>query len=1348
MASSDDEADVGPQSVSNYHFVDDDDAPTSFSDLPLYDRRSDDDNDNDVRSKNREQIFVHGSADNGLQTIHKEVIAWKFDLFNAKPEISVLTKDKNWIELQKPRKSFEEIIRTVLITVQCLHFARRNPDASEKSVWDHLSKVFSSYEVIPSQNDLVDHMALISEALEQDKSLAKSKFLLTFHNKKPRKRKLSNEDVKPTDMSGFIVDHEDDEMFEDSEDGDKEEDVFDSACAFCDNGGDILCCEGNCLRSFHPTVEDGVDSKCVSLGFSKREVEAINSFYCKNCEYKQHQCFACGELGSSDKSSGAEVFQCASATCGHFYHPDCVAELLYPGNKVAAKELEKNIAAGHGFFTCPMHKCCVCRQGEDKQIKELQFAVCRRCPTSYHRKCLPKGVLIEKKKEGEDDEEEEEDEEEEDGEIRAWEGLLPGRLLFYCLKHEIDEELSTPIRDIKFPSVAKKREARLPEMPGSSGKVLSNKRKLISKDSFSERTIMKEEWEPPVKKVATVKRSENISSGLNPLRKVKENVAFRKPMKGSITSDATEVKKFAKDNVRKTSLGDRLFALVSESSEAKVGKQEMRISEPDNSMTRKASTKKLSSELPSLDADAERSMLALMKEVESSITLEDVLRKRKAPSTHTSSLKYTVEKTITAGKVEGAVQAVRTALEKLEAGCSPEDVKAICEPEVLHQIYKWKNKLSVYLAPFLRGKRYTSFGRHFTKVEKLEKIVDMLHWYTNDGDMIVDFCCGANDFSCLMKKKLEETGKKCSYKNYDLIQPKIDFNFEKRDWMTVKPEELPKRGSQLIMGLNPPFGVKASLANKFINQALKFKPKLLILIVPPETERLDKKNPPYDLVWEDNQFLSGKSFYLPGSVDENDKQMDQWNLTTPPLYLWSRRDWTKRHRDIAQEHGHASVRQKQSSLENCLYDGNASELTDQLHMHNKEPSHKESVPEDHRECSPCGNVIREKIDSDAPETLGNRKHVENKLGRRINEKLPENIQDDRKSPRSDSCKDGRSSKEGTASKSPEMLLHAKAVENRPPSSEHRKSSSDMSLDSDSSKGLANCSSSKVVDGKSSWESTVTKSPETLLHAGAVANRLPNLDCGKSNSSRRSRRRKNSYKGIPRRPPPPKVVRGKSSREGNTSKSPEILEHRKSSLHMPSGRAYSDSIHNDASRNYSTKYYRDSRDFHGSSHANMDHHSGAATRESTESVGLTSYPTELGMDLDALSQVPPRYDSVQRNYVGQHEPSYGQIGTLPSMPSGNFSSVSESYRMSMPGMPLAPESYRMNMSATQRYAPRLDEFNRTRMNNMGGPDPSMLNTSDLYNPLQPQSGYNGDPIGFAPGPRHPYPHHNSTGWIDD
>jgi hypothetical protein len=82
------------------------------------------------------------------------------------------------------------------------------------------------------------------------------------------------------------------------------------------------------------------------------------------------------------------------------------------------------------------------------------------------------------------------------------------------------------------------------------------------------------------------------------------------------------------------------------------------------------------------------------------------------------------------------LQAIRTALKKLEEGGNIEDAKAVCEPEVLSQILKWKDKLKVYLAPFLHGARYTSFGRHFTNPEKLQQIVDRLHWYADDGDMV------------------------------------------------------------------------------------------------------------------------------------------------------------------------------------------------------------------------------------------------------------------------------------------------------------------------------------------------------------------------------------------------------------------------------------------------------------------------------------------------------------------------------------------------------------------------------------------------------------------------------------
>lgn len=45
---------------------------------------------------------------------------------------------------------------------------------------------------------------------------------------------------------------------------------------------------------------------------------------------------------------------------------------------------------------------------------------------------------------------------------------------------------------------------------------------------------------------------------------------------------------------------------------------------------------------------------------------------------------------------------------------------------------------------------------------------------------------------------------------------------------------------------------------------------------------------------------------MPGPVDVNDEQTKDWNVNPPPLYIWSRPDWTDKHKAIAQQHGHLS----------------------------------------------------------------------------------------------------------------------------------------------------------------------------------------------------------------------------------------------------------------------------------------------------------------------------------------------------------------------------------------------------------------------------------------------------------
>ncbi|KAL1556226.1 protein ENHANCED DOWNY MILDEW 2-like isoform X1 [Salvia divinorum] len=903
MSSSDEEGDEVPTIVSDYEFTcGGDDESISFAKLPV------EWSEGNTGDGKQLQIYLRGKADNGLRKIYVQVTAWKFNLLKGRPEISVLQAQGSWIKLLKPWKPYYDIIRTVLVTVYALHFAKWNPQRPQKALWDNLKDTLSMFERRPCVDDLADHVPLITESIKWDTELKKSKLLSAFLAEKPWEKKTSNENVRPS----FIVDdvngkegQGDSEKASESEDsepkeGDKadenddsdsdESDCFDSVCAICDNGGNLYICDGKCMRSFHAAVKDVEDSECHSLGLTKAELKAINNvpFICDNCKYKKHQCFACGKLGSSDELSNPEVFCCVNGACGYFYHPHCVATLLHPGDDDATEELEKRIANGEPF-ACPIHKCHVCKELELRSTHEMQFAVCRRCPKAYHRKCLPSDIR------SEDDP---------DNEIvqRAWEGLIPKRLLIYCLAHDIDKDMMTPLRDhLVFPGPRQEKKKML-ELESSQFKPLPKEKGLAFKDDAENRISKK-------------RQKGNGAKGVGLSRKRLEELSTRSSKKQKLanTNYQGKFKQPLNDEGRVPSV-DRSYATFFGTESEPLNPRSVATGHAEN--TKVTPTGKRTDNTFTLDADAKRKVLTLMKAASSSVKLEEVKRRHKPPSQALYS-RFSTEN-VTMGKVEGSVQAVHAALKKLDEG-NVRDAKAVCGEELLQQVLKWKEKLKVYLAPFLHGMRYTSFGRHFTKMDKLIEIADIIRWYVQDGDMLVDFCCGSNDFSCLMKKKLDEMGRVCSFKNYDILQAKNDFNFERRDWMSVKKEELPD-GSKLIMGLNPPFGVNAALANKFISKALQFKPKLLILIVPRETHRLDENIPPYDLIWEDDQMLAGKSFYLPGSVDVNNKQIEDWNISAPVLYLWSSRAWTRKHKAIAESHSHQS-----GALKNCRLDMNHNE---------------------------------------------------------------------------------------------------------------------------------------------------------------------------------------------------------------------------------------------------------------------------------------------------------------------------------------------------------------------------------------------------------------------------------------
>ncbi|KAG7037353.1 Protein ENHANCED DOWNY MILDEW 2, partial [Cucurbita argyrosperma subsp. argyrosperma] len=1375
MASSEDEAEALPLCVSNYHFVDHKEEPVSFSILPImWDEV-------DRLDGGQEPVFLHGTADDGLQKVYKQVTAWRFDICGANPEISVLSKENVWIKLQKPRKSFEDTIRTILITVQCLHVLKKDPDTPSKSLWDQLAKIFSLYEVRPSQNDLVDHMSLISETVERDDQLAKSQFLLAFLEEKPIKKRSCHEDVQCTARPSFIVDDLDDEdMVDDAIEEESDDDVFDSVCAFCDNGGNLLCCDGRCMRSFHATEEN--DDECLSLGLSKEEVDAIENYFCKNCEYKQHQCYACGNLGSSDKASGAEVFQCVNATCGHFYHPKCVSKLLHRENKIAAEELERKIASGESF-SCPVHKCSVCELGENKKVHELQFAVCRRCPKSYHRKCLPRKITFE-------------DSDDDETTTRAWEGLLPNRILIYCLDHDIDEDIGTPDRDhIKFPGLEKSKipiqQKKIPTVDTRKGKTIDfrgirervvSKKENMSDDHFQGKSAAKvsKSFERSSSEGKVLSKEAEKSLLGSESRKVKLGNVSRKSLNQNTESVRMDIDKTIKG---KKSSVVKAAASTKRSDQNKASKEDN--SELGKSDASKPLTKKLNSGMVQLDADTERRLMDLMKNVASSITLEDVVQKHKVPSTHAYSLKNVVDKTIKMGKLEGSVEAVRAALRKLEEGCSIEEAEAVCEPEVLYHIFKWKNKLRVYLAPFLYGMRYSSFGRHFTKVEKLQEIVDRLHWYIQKGDTIVDFCCGANDFSILMKKKLDETGKPCSYRNFDFIPPKNVFNFERRDWMTVQPKELPK-GSQLIMGLNPPFGVKAALANKFVDKALEFKPKLVILIVPPETERLDKKKTPYDLVWEDNEFLSGKSFYLPGSVNAKDKQMDQWNVRPPVLYLWSRRDWADKHKAIAQEHDHLRPRKQEESEKEKTSDtsrvrqpeesekGKSSDLsrlrqkedsgmglgsetsrpnqsesekgrsskTSDDHIHLNDTFLLESVmPADEPEDSKSGSVScdvhkngsvkgskrdndRESHDSRdrrtnlSPEAPRKRQRFE-EIPRRGDGETSEESRRDGKRP-SPNVSDRRSSLAGLLSSSEVGGIgHQQSGSTKPGFDANFQAANDAaartSIINDVARyaavgGIGHQQSGSTMPGQNANfqaanEAARTSTTNDIARYAAVGGighqQLGSTMPGQNANFRAAydAARTSSTDAIARKYNQEPHPIGTSGWSNNASLSSEI-----------GSRQFEDRIIDQMGRHADGLNYAPYTTGHNAYMRDLE---------------IRSQLRRYGhMDTDNLrSNYQAGPESGYNNRIGSFPPTYGHLGT-PSEP-----------------------SHWMNTSATQRYMPRLDELNHTRLAGMGaGHQMNGSGTIDPRSHLPP--GFRGAPQGFASGPQYPYSNQNSAGWLNE
>eukprot|EP01132_Coremiostelium_polycephalum_P009282 gene9282-11377_t len=142
-------------------------------------------------------------------------------------------------------------------------------------------------------------------------------------------------------------------------------------CTHCEKGGDLLMCDGQCLRSFHvsclgPNAQINMTTNA----------DGSTRWECNDCLNQQNYCFSCKKRGII----GMDLMKCKVHQCGKFYHYKCVSEF----------KLAKLINTKSPRFNCPLHYCSVCQVSGDGK----QSVHCFRCPTAYHVICMQPGVKM------------------------------------------------------------------------------------------------------------------------------------------------------------------------------------------------------------------------------------------------------------------------------------------------------------------------------------------------------------------------------------------------------------------------------------------------------------------------------------------------------------------------------------------------------------------------------------------------------------------------------------------------------------------------------------------------------------------------------------------------------------------------------------------------------------------------------------------------------------------------------------------------------------------------------------------------------------------------------------------
>lgn len=177
-------------------------------------------------------------------------------------------------------------------------------------------------------------------------------------------------------------------------------------------------------------------------------------------------------------------------------------------------------------------------------------------------------------------------------------------------KHEIDEELGTPVRNhIKFPHVEEKKKAMIlkkkkptPELSSSVEKKVAEKNSTASNEHLSRTSADQKERLSSLANKSIKSKKVNASAQQEILKKAKMANVSEQSQRNSKKVGSLAAGKSSTAKKRHVSLGEMLYSLCTEDSET----EQVQPVKEDKPLASEAPSNKFDNSLLKLDADSER----------------------------------------------------------------------------------------------------------------------------------------------------------------------------------------------------------------------------------------------------------------------------------------------------------------------------------------------------------------------------------------------------------------------------------------------------------------------------------------------------------------------------------------------------------------------------------------------------------------------------------------------------------------------------------------------------------------------------------------------------------------------